>query len=247
MSNKPRTAMADEATMKALRQLEAELDAHYQTLPLFRRPLGNAIYALLAAFDSLYLIEPSLTPNNQFNVDVMQLRRSFEEGLAQSLRWLLGKTADVDPIPSNDPVVVEQAFYFFEFAGKYNQIEAFHQMLAKKWVDVAVDLEQEQVHFKPVADPNARRTMAGYEEGFGNQQIPRSIRGDFSAAFDAAQSHLDALKHEMRDGRVVLLDLAEVNHPSIVALENLGSSPKRVGNFGEEQKMNIPRATSKRP
>ena len=36
--------MADEATMKAFRQLEAELDAHYQTLPLFGRPLGNAIY-----------------------------------------------------------------------------------------------------------------------------------------------------------------------------------------------------------
>ena len=63
--------------------------------------------------------------------------------------------------------------------------------------------------------------MAGYEEGFGNQQSPRTIRGDFPSAFKVAQPHLDALKHELRDGRVVLLDLAEVNHHSIVALENL--------------------------
>ena len=211
--------MADEATMKAFRQLEAELDAHHQTLPFFNAAPETGCYALLAAFDGLYIVEPYITPQTHFDVCIMQDRRSYEEGLSQALRWLLGENATIDPVPVQDDEAIERGFRMIKYAGDYYQIETFHVMLGKGWVDVTVDLEQKRVRFEVSADRNVRKTMAGYEEGFGKPQIPHhgAIRDEFSAAFRSAKPHIDALKHELRDGRIVLLDLAQLNHPTIVA------------------------------
>jgi len=69
-------------------------------------------------------------------------------------------------------------------------------MLGKGWAEVTVDLEQKQVRFEPSADRNARKTMAGYEEGFGDQQGAQLGKklNRHRAALDAANRHIEALR-----------------------------------------------------
>ena len=107
-------------------------------------------------------------------------------------------------------------------AGDYNILESFHIMFGKGWVDVAVDVAQKQVRFTLSTDRNVRKIMASYEEGFSNRPIPLqgTQRDKFFTAATSAARHIDALKHDLRDGRIVLLDVAQLNHPSIVAQES---------------------------
>jgi hypothetical protein len=131
--------MADDATLLAFRRLEAELDAHYKTLPLFKVPVGNAVYAVVAAFDSLFVLEDTLSPETEFDVDIMQMRRSHEEGLAQCLRWLLGSTVDIDPIPSTDEETITEGLRTINYGGRYNRIESYHMLFGKGLADVEVE------------------------------------------------------------------------------------------------------------
>ena len=152
--------MADDATFLAFRRLEAELDAHYKTLPLFNEPVGNAVYAVVAAFDSLFMLEDTLSPRTEFDVDIMQMRRSHEEGLAQCLRWLLGSTVDIDPIPSPDEKTITHGYRTINYGGRYNHIESYHMLFGKGMVDVQVDLNRKQVRFIDHGD--GRRMMSSY-------------------------------------------------------------------------------------
>ena len=158
--------MADEATVRAFRQLEAQLDAHYKTLPLFNKPVGNAVYAVMAAFDSLFMLEKTLSPETEFDVDIMQTRRSHEEGLSQTLRWLLGRTVDIDPVPSADEQTIMHALRTLNYGGRYNEIESYHLLFGKGLADVDVDLLRKQVRF--IEQGDGRRMMSNYDEALTN-------------------------------------------------------------------------------
>jgi hypothetical protein len=213
--------MAGEPTDKALRQLETILDSHYRSLPFFCRPPARATYTLLATFDSLYAIEPSISPHGPSDMGVIQKRRALEEGLSQSLRWVLGNKCQTDPIPSSDAPAMDEAYRFIEFAGEFNVVEDFHILYGKGWVDVDVDFERKQVRFMPRADGDPRATMAGIEEEAGDPLRARggSLDRRVGAAVDAARHAMRNMRHELRDGRIVLLDLHQVDHPAVVQLQ----------------------------
>ena len=109
------------------------------------------------------------------------------------------KGAAIDPRPVNDDDILLDAFNAIKYAGQYHIIESFHIMLGKDWVDVAVALEQKQVRFKPSADDNMRKLMAGYEEGFSRPPIPHegARRDRMEAAVKSAGPHINAVKHEL--------------------------------------------------
>src|SRR5689334_2074547 len=130
--------MTREATERAFRQFEAILDSHYRTLPFFSRPAAQAVYTLLATFDSLNVIEPFISPDGPYDMNIIQKRRSWEEGLSQSLRWFLGGNPRIDLFPTADAAAMDEAYRFIDFAGQYNIIEGFHILYGKNWVNIAV-------------------------------------------------------------------------------------------------------------
>ena len=213
--------MADEATLLAFRRLEAELDAHYRTLPLFKNPVGIAVYAVVAAFDSLFILEDTLSAETEFDTDIMQMRRSHEEGLAQCLRWLLGSTVDVDPIPSADEKTITQGLRTINYGGGYNRIESYHMLLGKGLVDVEVDPNRKEVRFIDQGD--VRRMMSNYGRALTNPQNRHAGINDsaFRTAIKNEKPHVMRLSHELRDGRIVLLAVEQLANPTIVAMQEL--------------------------
>jgi hypothetical protein len=213
--------MADEATMTTFRRLETELDEHHKLLPFHSVGTETALYALLAMFDSIFAIELALAPDGPEDVRTMQFKTSLEEGLSQSLRWKIGRDVSVDPVPTTDEKFMALAADYIKFGGDYSNLVDFHLMLGKGWADVEVDGDNKTVRFLPSANHEIRKTMAGYDEGFVNG-VPAhlSMISDpkFQSLMRDEKRLIPSLKHELRDGRIVLLSLEQLNDPTISGL-----------------------------
>jgi hypothetical protein len=167
-------SMADEATLKSLRKLEAELDEHHRTLPFHSVSTGTALYALLSMFDSILAIEPALAPDGPEDVRTMQFKSSLEEGLSQALRWKIGRDVSVDPVPTTDKDFMELAGDYIMYGGDYSNLVAFHVMLNKGWAEVEVDIERKTVRFLPSPDHEVRR-VAGVWVPLGSVLRTRAV------------------------------------------------------------------------
>lgn len=213
--------MADSETTKAFRQLEKELDTNHQGLPFFTVPTSRAAYSLLAAFDGFYIVDAAIFAAMSGEIDIgsTQLRKKFEDGLSQALRWMVKDPSTFDSAPTNDPSTINEAGEFIRHAGDYYNLADFHAMFGRGLLDVSVDLKDKKVRF--IAPPNqtVQQAMMGYAEIVENLKNLPFVRRpqDIERLERQASRAMRALDHEFIDGRVVLKNTNQLADPTIIA------------------------------
>src|ERR1700722_7102387 len=107
--------LTGKAAEKLLREYETEvLDVHHLTLPFEGRDRLIAIYANLAQHDSYAAVE-LLAGVQRPDMGYAQIMKSSEEGLSQALRWLHDGSAQLDPVPTSDWVMIGEAGEYARF------------------------------------------------------------------------------------------------------------------------------------
>ena len=208
--------MADPATQKALRELEKVLDTIHKGLPLFRFPEPLATYALLAAFDSFFLIDLAMT--GDLGIGATQHRKKFEDGLSQSLRWVLKDAGKIDFAPTDDLATLEAGFVFVRHAGDYYNIADFHAMFGRGLLDVSVDLASKTVRFFHPPNKTSQQAIMGFAETVRSLSDPHIVSRpqDFIKQAEQAIPLMRGLNHRLDAGRVVLEQPRQLANPSII-------------------------------
>lgn len=196
-----------------LRRYEAILDEHYRTFLLLRRQPEEAIYALLAAFDSFELADQMIPPDLT-NPASVQRRKGVEEGLSQAMRWLFSPV-DVRPTDKNE--IIAEAGEFTGYASQYVDIADTHKMYGRKQLLITVDADRKNVRFFSAPSGAPAEAMLGLVEDteeLRQRQEDRERRQSI-AVKQAAVAVLAQLRYQARSGRILIDDLAPLNMAGI--------------------------------
>lgn len=146
---------------RVLRANESILDEHYKTLPLWNEDPGRALFALLAAHDSLYL--PLALGANP----TADRKKLAEEALGQSLRWILhnpSRNISVKTRVGQDAISV--AGKFRKHAADYVLIADMHKMHERGLISFSVHEDGRLVRFSAEPKNDLRTEFDGLIEGW---------------------------------------------------------------------------------
>jgi hypothetical protein len=160
---------------KPFRELEKQLDVYHRKLPLCSLDVSTAVYALLAAFDAMFLIDMHMALLGTLGIGETQFRKRYEDGLTQGLRWIFKGTEAVDFSPTDQVPVIEQAGEFILHAADYYNLYDFHVMFGKNLVDVEADLSTKTVRFLSPPNQTTRQAIAGFAETVENLKKHRLV------------------------------------------------------------------------
>jgi hypothetical protein len=128
-----------------LRRFEREvLDPHHQTLALWSRPRGDAVLAVLEAYDSLNFLMATLPAPPTSPADVQKMK-SLDEGFTQAMRWLFQPDVVLPDEVTTD--VVEEAGQFLLHASAYVDIADMHMAFGRGLVALNADEATRRVEF----------------------------------------------------------------------------------------------------
>lgn len=192
---------------EALRRLEREvLDKYHETLPLWSADRADALYATLAAFDSLSLVVALAALGDEGGLGPAQQIKGFHEGISQALRWLACSSDRMRVSPRPDRDLVETAGEFLRHARDYVTIADFHKMYGRGQVGLEVDEKTLTVTFLRPQDASltgglvgmweevvwARRVRAAHaRENLGRVRKIATILSDIPIRYADGHIHMD--------------------------------------------------------
>src|ERR1700709_2470232 len=142
-----------------LRRFEAEvLDTFHTTLPLWPVERRKAIYALMAAFDTMILPMASiLSETTSEDIGAMLHMKLWQEGFNQALLWL---TTDglVMPSPLEDGDLLDKGGEFLLYTAiKYTPVASLHVLYSRGLATVEADEKRRLVKFlHPTSGKNSK-------------------------------------------------------------------------------------------
>ena len=147
----------DPAAEALFRRFEMEvLDVHHRTLPLWARPRGTALYAILSAFDARMPLILGTTETVAARHRAAVRFKDVEEGLSYAVRWLHEGSPTVAVVPTDDQAILGEADEFLVHAADYATLVEHHVRYGRGLLGLEVDAEARTVRFRFRAGPPVR-------------------------------------------------------------------------------------------
>lgn len=186
------------------RGYEHRLDNYYKSLDLWGRPRPEALYSIMTVLDAILLV-PLISPAPPaMSGGMAQKLKSAEDGVAQSVRWLVA-CGDTTANSTLDGKLIEEGHFFSMHAAEYANIADFFKMYGRGWATAKVDLAVKSVRFDPVKGAGRSDVVAWYEQAQSLRE--RGLESALAMKADdilAAQRAYSSLPYELSDGHIVI-------------------------------------------
>lgn len=188
------------SSQDTLRHYEEQvLDAQYSKWPIWSYDKEQIIYALFAAFDSMYVVFRMVNPTT---VGHFQHFKYVEEGFVYALRCFT-RHHGISPLrPTGESPIICAAGDFLNFCARYALVAHLHQMTSQGLCDAEIDETTKMVTFVP-------RWKWEEGEGFsqGLQVDLANIKGTRSNVEPSAvREELENVNFSLFAGRIVFND-----------------------------------------
>lgn len=210
------------SSQNTLRHYEEQvLDAQYSKWPIWSYDKERIIYALFAAFDSMYVVFRMVNPST---VGHFQHFKYVEEGFVFALRWFT-RHHGISPLrPTGESSIICAAGDFLNFCARYALVAHLHQMTSQGLCQAEVDEAAKTVTFVPMWD---------WEDGEGFSQGVQvdlvNIRGNRSNADPViVREELEKVNFSLCGGRIVFNDY---NFLSSAVLRGVATASSRGENL----------------
>lgn len=176
---------ASDENDRLLRKFERDLDLYHNSLPLMGRNPEAALYAVMAAYDSMLL--PLRDISVQIDEKAIGSRQAIQaiiQSINPALLWITSEARAVCPDPAADADLIDDGGNFLTHARDYFQLSAFHIMYSRHLMPVECDEDSRLVRF-------IRPKAHDFPDGFVSAVVaelaskrPNSRRGEVSLAFN---------------------------------------------------------------
>lgn len=208
-------ASSNPSQSQTYRDYEQQLDDHYKTYPLSKACAEEAVYSLLAAFDSFHIID-AIEPVDPSDVGDVQSRKGLDEGFTQAIRWLC-RPRNLDLAPVSDRQLIGSAGDFLLYSSSYVDIADFHKMHERGQVTFKVDEKSKTVKFYTDPSTSSIGPLLGFIEDTHDasrraERIRQALSDDAEKL--ASLRKISALSNFFRsDGRICLTNIEILNSP----------------------------------
>lgn len=216
-----------------VREYERVIDTGYKTLPVFARPLPEAAYGVMAAFDSHILTERVVRRNggtDSLTLGQALLFKVLGEGFSWAMRWLLRGNYHIDAQPAADEKLIAEAAALVEYGYKYHRATMLYSGYSQGRMDATVDPAKRLVRFSHKPSVLAPDHTWAYADEVTNQEARKTPqwkkqRDKLQAA--AAPAFVQ-VGHNLVDGRIVLDDVGQLRDERVAQYVNWVTSYRRL-------------------
>lgn len=202
-----------------VRKFEADIDIAHEMLPLWRRPKNEALYGLLATFDSHLVVHWLLEQREdrpRFAPAFAQQAKRRYEGFAQAVRWLLCSEPTCIPVPSADESLLSAAGEFIDHGSAYLAVSAFYVYYSRGLATVTtVDPAKRLVRFDLTPSFLKSTPLMGFAESVAAESN-RPVSSD--QLLGRAYRRFEQIPYRLRSGRIVLEDLEPLRSAEVKEL-----------------------------
>ncbi len=199
-----------------VREYERVIDNGYRSLAVFGLPLEEAVYGVMAAFDSHIVSEWMVreqAENGSLSLRQAQLFKFLGEGFILATRWLLGRRESVDVRPSPRKDLVEIGNELIDYGSKYFRASILYSGYTQGKMEAVVFPEARRVRFAHKATSVAENATWGFAEEASlelsrktpeRRQLSQILQGRAAEVFRQTPHRLEA-------GRIVLEDVTALS------------------------------------
>jgi hypothetical protein len=185
-----------------LRGFETDvLDTFHTSLPLWSLDLNEAIYGLMAAFDTMILpMEEVLSQITSEDIGSLLSMKFWQEGFNQALRWLTigGLTM---PTPVADGELLDKGGEFLLYtATKYIPVASMHVAYSRGSAAIEVDEEARSIRFIRLPSPGYSAPWYNFAEVTIKDAKGRKEERRRSIVMSEAEESLTNIRVEIHDG-----------------------------------------------
>lgn len=203
-----------------VRRFEIELDDFHNKFVVWRRPVNEIVYGLLATFDS-YMVVDLVVLQKQGKIATMaalQKKKLLQEGLVVSMRWVAARHPNLYVTPSSEYKLIQHCHELFWHAKTYAILSVFYGMYSQNRADARVDLDTNEVMF----------ILKTGGDMYGFLETTNTYSSEFNevSTSDIPEKGIDALckiPHSLEDGRIVIQDFNSLAAPEIRRFTKLSS------------------------
>lgn len=207
-----------------LRKYESEvLDIYHKSFLFWNLPRNQALYAVMAAYDSM-LLPISVAGDAATAPGSRQYFKSIEDGFVQALRWIFSDTTNLEPISISSQEIIESALEFLIYCSNYAKIAYFHTMYSKGLVIVTADQANKTIKFDIPENKKGREqwsSFAGRSEALNC--LSKKLESKSRTVHQNAGSTTSNLKYGLRNGRIELDDITQLSNPQLIKLAELNA------------------------
>lgn len=208
---------------RLLRLFEQQLDSYHMSLPLMRRPRATALYAVMAAYDSMLLPLRDVTSQiDDRAIGSRQAMRTIVESINPALFWITCAGESLTPEPAAHVDLIDDGGNFLTHARDYFQVSAFHIMYSRGLMSVECNAEKKTVRF-------IRPKTHAFPDGFASAVVAQRSnrrperREEIVIAFN---KWLASVSYRLHKGHIVLLKPMELARKEVDAVARLFAMPE---------------------
>lgn len=193
-----------------LTQYEAMLDSHHKSLAIWKSPRPAALFATLAAFDTMIvpltmgLLQEIPTPYT------IQKIKSYHDSIIWAMRFFWNDKQDLNIAPVIDQSAIENAYELITHCESYSMLADFHAGYGRGLYDIDVDESVPNIRFvsrrQEGSMPEAGGILEDTPTSIGQirdvTRHPRKIR-------DVVQA-IRQVSHSWKNGCVVIEDFSQL-------------------------------------
>lgn len=164
------------------------------------RPPKAALYAVMAAYDSMLL--PLIDVSTQIDESAIgskQAMRAIVQCINPALLWVTSYAPDVPPEPAANVDLIDDGGNFLTHARDYFQLSAFHVMYSRGLMLAECDKEKKLVRF---VRPTASAFPDGFASGLVAQRAGRRDEGRKEQVTLAFNRWLSHATYRLEKGRI---------------------------------------------
>jgi hypothetical protein len=210
---------ADAAHDHLLRRFEREvLDPYHRQLPIWQLSRAEALYAVLAAYDSMSVVmaEVQSHAGSFTHVGAYQHLKLTDEGFSQALRWIAGGCTFESVRQTRSGTTLDAAGALLVHAANYALLSVFHILYSRGAMVVRVNESRRLVRFEPTdSSKHPWETFAERVTVYEKRPKPTD------RTHAAMQDFLSRVQHTLVSGRIVLREPAGVLAPEVQAFSRV--------------------------
>jgi hypothetical protein len=209
---------------RLMRRFESDLDSYHNSLPLMRRNPGPALYAVMAAYDSMFLpLREVSAQMDETAIGSRQAIRAIVQSINPALLWITSEWGAVCPDPAADVPLIDDGGNFLTHAREYFQLSAFHIMYSRGLMSVECDEEKRLVRF---VRPTTRDFPDGFASAVVSQRATKRHDCDREQVTLAFMRWLSRASYRLERGRIHFTGPRALANKEIIDIANLFAMPE---------------------
>lgn len=204
---------------KLLRQFEREvLDTYHEGLALWQLPRPEAIYSVLAAYDSMVVVMREIEARKASftHLGPYQYLKAIDEGFCEGLRWVTRGRGVEAVQPTASGAAIDAGGAFLVHAASYAQVAHYHVLYSRGVVRARVDQDKRTVRFEPRnIDRPTWETFAERSTIYEHRRRPSD------EMHIALNDFVARLPYDLHSGRISIRDPMRVLAPEVEAFARI--------------------------